>query len=142
MNKATIQTAVTTQLRTSIALAVLFNEHIASSVGMTPSEMQTVHLLQLHGPLTPTQLAAATNLTSGSMTAVLDRLEHLHFIVRSPHSTDRRKVVITLDEAQIMKTLMPYYKGKADHTAAVISMFTIAELEVVNRFLTALNEEK
>ncbi|HSX42748.1 MAG TPA: MarR family transcriptional regulator [Candidatus Saccharimonadales bacterium] len=142
MDKANIEAAAGQQLRTTIALAVLFNEWVASEVGMTLSEMQTIHLLQLQGSLSPGEITAATGLTSGSTTALLDRLAQLKFIRRAPHPTDRRKVLISLNEAQVFKKLMPYYQSKAEHAATVISTFTAAELAIINRFFIALNEEE
>jgi DNA-binding MarR family transcriptional regulator len=46
--------------------------------------------------LTPTELYEATMVTSGAMTARLDRLEKAGLIQRAPHPSDRRGVVVQL----------------------------------------------
>jgi DNA-binding MarR family transcriptional regulator len=48
--------------------------------------------------LTPTALYEATMVTSGAITNRLDRLEQTGLIVRAPHPTDRRGVVVRLTE--------------------------------------------
>jgi DNA-binding MarR family transcriptional regulator len=128
-----------TELGKLIAGSVLYNEYVASRVGMSSSEMQSIHLLQLNGPLTPGELASSTGLQSGSMTAVLDRLEKLKFVKRQPHPHDRRKVIVTTNEKQITAKLAPYYNDKAAHAQEVMRVFTAEELEIVTRFLRVLN---
>jgi len=48
--------------------------------------------------LTPTELYEATMVTSGAMTARLDRLEKAGLTQRAPHPSDRRGVVVQLTE--------------------------------------------
>jgi DNA-binding MarR family transcriptional regulator len=48
----------------------------------------------LNGPATAGQLATWTGLTTGAITAMLDRLEKAGFVRREPHPDDRRKVVV------------------------------------------------
>lgn len=51
------------------------------------------------GPLTPNEINAHLHLTSGSVTSLLDRLEQRALVTRSPHPTDRRKVLVTITDA-------------------------------------------
>jgi DNA-binding MarR family transcriptional regulator len=61
----------------------------------TPELMALAHL-SMDGPLGPSELARHLRMTTGAMTALLDRLaEHGH-IVREPHPVDRRRVVVRL----------------------------------------------
>jgi len=46
------------------------------------------------GELTPGQLAERLCLTSGAVTALLDRLERLGWAKREPHPHDRRSVIV------------------------------------------------
>jgi len=48
--------------------------------------------------LTPTDLYQATMLSSGGMTARLDKLERAGFIARSPNPGDRRGTIVALTE--------------------------------------------
>jgi DNA-binding MarR family transcriptional regulator len=132
--------AVATELRKAIANAVLFNDQVAAEVGMSHSEMQSLHLLQLYGSMTPGRLAALTGLTSGAVTALVDRLERAGLARREPHPTDRRKVVVTADLARIDELLMPYYAGQAQGLARVIESFQPEQLQTIADFFARLNE--
>src|SRR5262245_57584956 len=44
--------------------------------------------------LTPGELGVRLSLTSGSVTALIDRLERLGWAERTPHPDDRRKVLV------------------------------------------------
>lgn len=46
--------------------------------------------------LTPKDLGKALNITTGSVTAMVDRLESKGFMVRKPNPTDRRSVLLHL----------------------------------------------
>jgi hypothetical protein len=54
--------------------------------------------LARHGPSTPTQGGRRLQLATASVTALIDRLEHLGLVARRRHRTDRRKVVVDLSE--------------------------------------------
>ncbi|HLI76988.1 MAG TPA: MarR family transcriptional regulator [Acidobacteriaceae bacterium] len=121
--------------RVAIAMAVLHNERVASSVGMSHSEMQSLHLLQLRGPLTPGELAGLTGLSTGTMTAVIDRLEQLGFARRDRHPTDRRKVIVSVLQENVMAAMASYYQAEARTLDAAIASLSREELETVATFL-------
>jgi DNA-binding MarR family transcriptional regulator len=127
-------------VRTLIVLTVLYNDQVATAVGMSASEMQVQHLLTLRGPLTPGELAKATGLSTGTVTGVVDRLETLGLAHRSAHASDRRKVVVTADEQAIWERFGPYYRKKGENLEHAIAQFTPAQLAVVADFIDALIE--
>jgi DNA-binding MarR family transcriptional regulator len=129
---------VFTQFRKMIAALVLFNDQAARSTGMSASESQFLHLLQLHGPLSPSDLSRLSGLTSGTVTGVLDRLEELGFARRERHPSDRRKIVVTVDEARLATELGPYYEGQGEALAGVLDQLSSSELRAVSKFLTLL----
>jgi DNA-binding MarR family transcriptional regulator len=51
-----------------------------------------------HAELTPTDLARQRMMTSGGMTAVIDRLERQGLVARSPNPQDRRGTLIRLTD--------------------------------------------
>jgi DNA-binding MarR family transcriptional regulator len=51
------------------------------------------------GPLTPRQLQERLGLTSGAITALIDRLERVGWVARAPPPTDRRSVLVALSRA-------------------------------------------
>jgi DNA-binding MarR family transcriptional regulator len=131
---------VASGMRELIASAILFNDQVAAKVGMSHAEMQSLHLLQLNGSMTPGQLSALTGLSTGAITALIDRLERAGLATRAPHPTDRRKVVVSADQDRIDALLGPHYGGWAEHLSQVIGAFDSAELETIARFFARLSE--
>ena len=65
-------------------------------VGVSRSDYDALEALDEHGPLTPGELGTLLTLTSGSVTALIDRLEKLGWASRNRHAGDRRKVIVAL----------------------------------------------
>jgi DNA-binding MarR family transcriptional regulator len=96
-------------------------------------------LAQLYtaGPCTPTDLAEFLSITTASMTAVSDRLEAGGHIVRRPHPTDRRRILVELTpQARATLAAMFAYTGQAAASAA--SSLSTEEVAAVHRFLVEL----
>ncbi|MET8575667.1 MarR family transcriptional regulator [Streptomyces sp. NPDC005012] len=92
------------------------------------------------GPMTPGRLRKQLNLTSGAVTACLDRLERAGHIRRVRDAGDRR--VVHLHYAAAARGLaMDYFRPLARSTDAARSRFSTEELTVVVRFLAEMNAE-
>jgi DNA-binding MarR family transcriptional regulator len=55
--------------------------------------------LDLHGPMTPSELAAHEKVQPPSMTKILSALEAHGFVTRTPDPVDRRQVVVAANPA-------------------------------------------
>lgn len=66
----------------------------ARRMGLNVTDMQALRLLDVHGPLGPTELAHRLDLRSASVTVLLDRLEAGGFIERVRDDHDRRRVTV------------------------------------------------
>jgi DNA-binding MarR family transcriptional regulator len=66
----------------------------AKKLGMHTTDMQALRLLDVHGPLGPTELGQRLDLRSASVTVLLDRLESGGLVERIPHERDRRRIVV------------------------------------------------
>ncbi|MCC0100449.1 MarR family transcriptional regulator [Streptomyces flavotricini] len=92
------------------------------------------------GPMTPGRLRKQMNLTSGAMTACLDRLEKTGHIRRVRAADDRR--VVHLHYAQAAKQVArDYFRPLAQSTDAARARFSDDELHVVVRFLAEMNRQ-
>ncbi|MER6678173.1 MarR family winged helix-turn-helix transcriptional regulator [Streptomyces sp. NPDC000983] len=90
------------------------------------------------GPMTPGRLRRQLNLTSGAMTACVDRLERAGHVRRVRADADRR--VVHLHYAAAGKLLArDYFRPLADSTELARGHFTQEELAVVVRFLAEMN---
>ncbi|OBQ87146.1 MULTISPECIES: MarR family transcriptional regulator [unclassified Mesorhizobium] len=88
--------------RLNEASALIARDRLApvfARFGLQQGEFDVLATLRRSGAphaLTPTELYEATMVTSGAMTARLDRLEKAGLIQRAPHPSDRRGVVVQL----------------------------------------------
>jgi DNA-binding MarR family transcriptional regulator len=81
-------------------LAAYLERDLAASYALKPGQFQVLAALRRRDPvaMNGTELARAAILTSGAMTAVLDRLEEQGLIRRATDSVDRRVRRITITE--------------------------------------------
>ncbi|MFE9773732.1 MarR family winged helix-turn-helix transcriptional regulator [Streptomyces sp. NPDC005931] len=93
-----------------------------------------------NGPMTPGRLRKQLNLTSGAVTACLDRLEKAGHIRRVRAVGDRR--VVHLHYAETARGVArEYFRPLASSTGSALERFTDGELAVVARFLAEMNRE-
>jgi DNA-binding MarR family transcriptional regulator len=87
-------------------------EAVADELGVGTTEIVALGFLHLDGPHTPTDIGNLLNLTSGSVTALLDRLEAAAFVARSHNPDDRRSVLATVTPAG--RHAMQWYYDRLD----------------------------
>ncbi|MFE2146086.1 MarR family winged helix-turn-helix transcriptional regulator [Streptomyces sp. NPDC059456] len=92
------------------------------------------------GPMTPGRLRKQMNLTSGAMTACLDRLEKAGHIRRVRAADDRRVVHLHYEE-RARQVARDYFRPLALGTDTARAGFTGDELAVVVRFLAEMNRQ-
>jgi DNA-binding MarR family transcriptional regulator len=139
LSKRESRTALEEQIvystRQLIASAVLYSHQVAERLGLGASDSQFMTLLEVHGPLTPGQLAALTGLRTGTVTGVLDRLERAGFVRRDRAPDDRRKVIVSRDEEQIRTRVEPHYAGQAEGMVALLAEYDAAQLDLIADFM-------
>lgn len=69
-----------------------------SSHGLSLTQVATLATLDLHGPLTPRELAVREQVQPPSMTRILAGLEERDLVTRTRHAGDGRRHVIALTE--------------------------------------------
>ncbi len=113
---------------------VLYQQNVASSLGLYNNDFLSIDILHEKGPITAGELSKLTGLATGSVTALIDRLEKNGFVRRQNDPNDRRKVIIVPlyeDKEEVSNTYHPL------HTAMVklASSYTDEELELITQFL-------
>ena len=73
---------------------VMFHQAIADRLGLNVTDHKCLDLLLIKGPLTAGELAVMTGLTTGAITAVIDRLGGAGFVRREDDPPDRRRVIV------------------------------------------------
>src|SRR5687768_17094963 len=98
MSRSRAPQSIPPQLRLLVLERQRFLAHSARRLGATRTEFDAVDELSQRGGLTPGELGERLSLTSGSVTALVDRMERLGWADRECHPDDRRKVVVRLSE--------------------------------------------
>ena len=83
---------------------------------------------------TPGQISAALQLSAPATSAMLDRLERLGHVVRSPHPSDRRSVVVEITE-HALEVGGAMFGRMAAHLGPVLASRSEEELAVIATFL-------
>jgi DNA-binding MarR family transcriptional regulator len=128
---------VVLEIRKFLAAGILFNAHAAEKAGLGMTDMQMLHMLQLYGPSTPSQLGAWTRLSSGGVTVALDRLEKGGYLRRERNPADRRSLLIALLPTHLRK-ITAMYEGVEKETRQLLATLPQSDLETVVRFFETL----
>jgi DNA-binding MarR family transcriptional regulator len=117
------------------AQSVIMSKTIADRFALHTTDLEVLDLIYLREKASAGELAEATGLTSGSVTALIDRLEAAGYIERCDDPDDRRKVLIRVRHEAI-EPIKAVYAGTQRRMLDLWSDFSARELEVVADFLT------
>ena len=121
-----------------IGEAILFNEGVASALGVSAVDLQTFGVIARHdGAITPSEVSAQTGLPASTVTRVLDRLEQRGFITRRSVPSDRRKIAVDV-VASKSGEVAQHYEGKIAQIERLNARRTRAEVEAVISYLSDL----
>jgi DNA-binding MarR family transcriptional regulator len=126
------------EIRKFLAAGIFFNAQAAEKAGLGLTDMQMLHMLQLYGPSTPSQLGAWTRLSSGGVTVALDRLEKGGYLRRERNPADRRSLLIALIPTRLRK-IAAMYEGVEKETRRLLATLPQGDLESVVRFFETLS---
>ncbi|MEI8614598.1 MarR family transcriptional regulator [Shewanella sp. PP-He15 brown] len=74
-------------------------EHaIVRDKGFSLSQVHTIELLGVHGAMRMKELADKIGVTTGTLTVQIDKMVEAQWVVRRPHETDRRSILVELTE--------------------------------------------
>jgi len=122
-------------IRAVVIAAENFRLRAARDVlGVGSTEISALFYLFTEGTSTPTELAARLQITTASVTELVERLGRAGFARRAPHPHDRRKVVLSLTEAA-QQQVGAMFERIAVSTARCTSLLDADGRETVLRFL-------
>lgn len=128
------------------------DDEIARLLKLNRTDLRCLDLLLQRGPSAPSRLSVELGLTTGSVTAMLDRMEKAGYLTRTPDPSDRRKIIVQATPetaAQAMEAMLPLMedsaKSMAHYRAAdlklLVDFFTRA-IDVQNRHVERLRAMK
>lgn len=112
----------------------MFKNAVSRKLGLNATDSECLSLLSINGSSTPKELARYTGLTTGSTTAMLDRLEKLGYIKRMPNPNDRRGVIVEVTR-RYMEVAGPLVVGVQKAHSELIATYSDKELQVIADFL-------
>ncbi|MFC7679843.1 MarR family winged helix-turn-helix transcriptional regulator [Paenibacillus sp. GCM10028914] len=113
---------------------ILHQQNVAASLGLYNTDLISVDILRETGPITAGELSKQIGLATGSVTALIDRLEKSGYVRRENDPSDRRRVIIVPDyenKEEIINTYIPLHNAMVN----LISSYTPEELELITQFL-------
>jgi len=110
------------------------DEAVAAHLGVNRTDLRCLDVLMQAGSATPGQLAARLGLTTGSVTAMLDRLAKSGYLTRAADPADRRKVVVQ-PTGLAQRKAGEIYGPLAEAGSRDIARYTEAELRLLLDFL-------
>jgi DNA-binding MarR family transcriptional regulator len=127
------------------------DELLADSLGVNRTDARCMDILDQHGRMSAGDLAQESRLTTGAITAVIDRLERVGLARRVPDPSDRRRVLVEPTEKALefanelmvepMRRLyMPMAERYSDDDLRLILDFTRRGRELQERHADWLRE--
>jgi DNA-binding MarR family transcriptional regulator len=117
------------------------SEAFAQAQQLHPTDLRALlsvmHAENHDDPLTPGRLGEHLGLSSGAVTAVIDRLERAGHLVRSRDDPDRRVVHLHYDP-RALAVARRFFGPLGERSRSVMDGFTPEELRVVARFLARM----
>jgi DNA-binding MarR family transcriptional regulator len=116
-----------------------FDEAAAIYLGVNRTDLRCLDVLLEQGQATPGYLADALGLTTGSVTAMLDRMEKLDYVERSPDPTDRRRVEVR-PTARAVALAGRLWGPLVEEGGRVLARYSKADLELLIDVLRQIQE--
>lgn len=110
--------------------SLLFRDAVAAAARLHVTDAECIDFLLEAGEATAGQLAAAAGLTTGAMTAAIDRLERAGFVARMRDHRDRRKVIVRPTMARI-RPFVSLYESMGRRARMLYERYTVEELRVI-----------
>ncbi len=135
--RAEIMAAMEHATKTLSAQNLAVSQAIAERLGINVSDLECLTLARAAGDrgVTAGDLAAATALTSGAITGVIDRLERAGLVRRDRDAADRRKVIVR-PMACVEQTVPPLFEPLHCSMTEMWSSYSDDQLELILDFLT------
>ena len=131
--------ALIRELRLSSAQGVLFSHAVAERLGMNSTDLESMDILNLFGPVTPSRLAELTGLTTGAITRLVDRLEEGGWVSRVPDRHDRRSVTIQPLWEEQDSRVWPFFEPMARRTEELLGEYSADQLATLTDFMQRAN---
>jgi DNA-binding MarR family transcriptional regulator len=121
-------------LRAFLSASDAFDEALGNVLGLGPTDVRCIDLLDQYGTMTAGALAEVAGLSTGAVTFLLDRLERAGFVRRIRDAEDRRRVLVELVPLA-RNRIFELHAGLADAWRTSAQRFSSSDLRSILSFL-------
>jgi DNA-binding MarR family transcriptional regulator len=117
-----------------------FMQRCFEPYGLRSIDFKVLRVLHVAGPpyqMSPTQLSEVVVRSTGGMTQILDRLEQVDLVGRSPNPLDRRKIIVGLTDKGV-RLIEEANRSYVDRKAQLLQEFSVEEMEQVDSAVYSL----
>lgn len=125
---------LTQQMRALGSRSILYQQSVIKHLNISGNDFISIDLLNELGPMTAGELSKKTGLSTGTITALIDRLEKIGYARREKDPKDRRRVIIvpTYEEKDEIKTS---YESLNERMLQLAANYSDDECQLINDFL-------
>ncbi len=132
--KKTTPETIAAELRALDRSLDLLDEGVATSFGISRSDLRAMELVSADGRLTAGQLARSLGVTTGAVTGLIDRMERMGYFRRQDDPRDRRKVHVVLTPKAKAQERQAFERLGRD-TVRMLSSYRDDDLALIGDFL-------
>ena len=141
LNHSQLLDSLEEQSRELSTRTVIFHHLIGERLGLNPTDHKCLDvIIRTRTPMTASQLAEETGLSTGAITGVVDRLEKAGYVKRKRDQNDRRLVFINplLDKAMVK--LSPIFHPIKQASRNLYSKYSDEGLAIILDFVINCNK--
>jgi len=131
--------AATLLLREFLDVTEDFERSLADDLAVNTTDLSAMEHLIAAGPLSPTALAERLDLSSAAVTSVIDRLEGLGHVHRTPNPADRRGTLVVPEPTSVGRA-MGRIVPMVTEVDRAIHLFDEGEQAIITRYLERVVE--
>jgi DNA-binding MarR family transcriptional regulator len=113
---------------------VNYRQHLDSAIPLKKNQTKIISILYHRDGLTSTELARMLNIEKGGLTTIINQLEQLGLVMRTPDPHDPRKQKLSLSQQgrEVMEQVMERY------TDSIKQLFEQVDQQELNTFMHSL----
>jgi len=122
------------EVRASQRATDVVDDLVCQLLGVNRTDARCLDILDEHGRMSAGDLAQKSGLTSGAITAVIDRLERAGYARRVPDPSDRRRVLVEPTEKAYEASMEFMVAPMGELTKPMAAQYTDEQLRLITEF--------